>query len=427
MKPRARAERLGVARAIAIVWLSIALMLGFRITLAHAASPPVPLLEKGHPVDWWFVFKFNSAKFPECGADINRQCPFGGEPADYSSFGQQFVYASSESPSLRKGNDCVGDTTADPLGATFDEVYNGLFYYVIWNDQFYDDPVIAGCTRQCGSPWGHSKGMLAWDDSGEGFVMQVTTPSWPAAGNKRFFRATDGNTLGCVDDDNVKMSQHFFALKLTRDDLIKVLSALQNASVVTDPNKPQIVNNGGPPDVQKVVKTLGVKSSSTTIVKANLSSGVELISKPSHLDVPPWQMVSALLGGISLRTATWWASPKIYSTTVSTEIGCWSDALATPGAVQIATTGKWEDAEFALTGGPSANGNHAKMGVSISGDHYYSIFGDMNQQGTLSGPKCSSSQNGRGGLFYVIDNFTLSEELKSLIAGGTAPTASPGR
>ena len=149
----------------------------------------------------------------------------------------------------------------DPLGATFDEVYNGSFHYVVWNDQFYDDPKIAGCTEECGAPWGHSKGMLAWDDAGDGLVIQVSTPSWPAAGSKNFPRKTDGNTLGCVKDNDIEVSQHFFSLKLTKSDVVKVLGALQNASVVTDPKNPQIVNNGGPADVQALVANLGVDRS----------------------------------------------------------------------------------------------------------------------------------------------------------------------
>lgn len=214
-------------------------------------------------------------------------------------------------------------------------------------------------------------------------------------------------------------------MKLTKADLKKVLSAPQNASVVTDPTNPQIVNNGGPADLQMIVKTLGVASNSTTVVRANLSNGVELISKPSDLNVPPWQMVSALLDGASLRTATWWAHPKVYSTTASTKINCWNEALGRPRAVEIVTTGKWDDIPFALTAGPSANGNHAKVGVSISGDHHYSIFGDMNQQGTVSEPNCSSSQNGRGGLFYVLDNAGLFDGLSKLVKGDTAPQERP--
>lgn len=392
---------------------------------AESTDAPVPLLKEGHPVDWWFAFKLNSAVFPGCGGGSTRTCVFGGEVQDYKVFGQQFVYASSESGALRKGSNCVGDTTADPIGATFDQVYSGSYYYVIWNDQFYDDPVIKGCTKECGAPWGHSKGMVAWNEAGDGFVLQVTTPSWPAAGSRQIPRKTDGNTLGCIQDNNVEVSQHFFSLKLTKDDLVAVLQALHNASVVTDPHNPQIVNNGGPVDVQQLVRTLGVRSDSDAITKTTLSSGVVLISKPSGLHVPPWQMVSAVLGGIPLRTATWWTRPLIYTTTASSTISCWNDSLGAPGPVEIATTGQWDGKRFGLKGGPGPNFNHAKIGVSIAGDRHYSIFGDMNQQGSLSGPNCSSSQNGRGGLFYVLDNTELSNSLRSLITGDTAPTRSP--
>ena len=390
--------------------------------VADSAKVPIPLLAKGHPVDWWFVFKFNSAAFPGCGTGATRVCLFGGSVQDYKAFGQQFVYASSQSPSLQKGRDCVGDTTTDPVGATFDEVYNSSFFYVVWNDQFYDDPSISGCKKHCGAPWGHSKGLVAWNEEGNGLALQVTTPSWPAAGSKNSPRKTDGNTLGCVKDDNVEVSQDFFALKLTKADLIKILGALRNASVVTDPTNPQIVNNGGPEDVQQLVQQLGTRSDSVNYTKDTLSTGIELISKPSHLNVPPWQMVSSVLGGIPLRVATWWAKPqKIYTTTASTTIGCWSNSLSAPGAVEIATTGQWDGTSFGLTGGPGPNFNHAKIGVSTSAGEHYAIFGDMNQQGSSSGPKCASSQNGRGGLFYVVNDAELSESVKSLIAGAAAP------
>ena len=47
----------------------------------------------------------------------------------------------------------------------------------------------------------------------------------------------------------------------------------------------------------------------------------------------------------------------------------------------------------------------------------------MNQQGSLSPPKCDSSQNGRGGLFYVIDDKTLAGAVTDLIKGESAPAA----
>jgi len=258
-----------------------------------AAQAPSPLLDKGQPVDWWSVFKFNTASFPLCGSGVTRVCSFGGDPQPYKQWSQRFAFASKDAKALKDGDGCVGDQTNDPLGATFDQVYNGKLNYVIWNDQFYDDPDIKGCSESCGGPWGHSKGLLAWDGNGEGFVLQVTTPSWPAAGSSGHPRKTDGNTLGCIKDDDVEVSQHFFSLKLTKDDVIKVLNALANASVVTDPKNEQIVKADGPADVKALVEKLGVRLQNTKPMKETLSSGVVLISKPSALHVPPWQMVSA--------------------------------------------------------------------------------------------------------------------------------------
>jgi hypothetical protein len=272
------------------------------------------------------------------------------------------------------------------------------------------------------APWGHSKGMLAWSQNGNGFVMQVSTPSWPASGSVHHARRTDGNTLGCIADDDVLVSQHFFALKLNHSDVVAVLSGLANASVVTDPKDVQIVNAGGPADVVKAVNALGGKvSTSTTIMTSKLSSGVLLISKPSSVQVPPWQMVSSILGGQPLLTATWWAHPEIPPTGATTTIGCWDSQLKTkPGPVEIATAGTWNSKSIGLEGIGKPNGNHAKIGVTTSG-HPYAIFGDLNQQGTLSGPPCKSSQNGRGGMFYVVDNADLAKSVASLIAGKTAP------
>jgi hypothetical protein len=164
-----------------------------------AAEVPVPLLAKDQSVDWWFVYKFN-ARMPGCGGNTKRVCPFGGKVQEYKGFGQQYVYASSDSPVLKEGAGCAGATDADPVGATFEQIYNGSFFYVLWNDQYYGDPKLtyANCTaQQCGSPWGHSKGVLAWNEAGEGVVMQVTTPSWPASAGPTFTRKA-GNTLGCI-------------------------------------------------------------------------------------------------------------------------------------------------------------------------------------------------------------------------------------
>lgn len=380
---------------------------------------PSPLLAATHPVTWWFAFKFNTASFPGCGSGTTQSaCAFGGSVKSYAK-SQQFVFASSEHAALQKGSGCIGTSVDDPVGATFSQIYSGAYYYVVWNDQFYDAPKITGCTGSCSAPWGHSKGILAWNEQGSGVVMQVSTPSWPASGGSAHARQSDGNTLGCVIDDDVKVSQHFFALKLNELDVRRVLLAIQNASVVTDPSNIQIVNNGGPRDLTDLVETLGKKSTNGKATVELLSSGVTLISKPSLLHVPPWQLVSAELHGVPLRTATWWASPQIPSTTSSTTIGCWSIDLPAPGAVQIAVSGQWDGIAFGLKGGSGNDFNHAKIGVSTDGSDL-TVFGDMNQQGALS-TKCTSSQNGRGGLFFVLPDHDLNSSVASLIAGDTAP------
>ena len=409
---------------------------------------PTPLLSPGNPVDWWFIFKFNSAEEPGQSKPDSMtgifDVPGWKRPAYEDSgkkYSQQYLIASSADPTLKMSRSILGTTRTDPLGATFGQVYDGDFYYVLWNDQFYNDPL-----PRRGAPWGHSKGMVAWNDDGEGFVMQVSTPSWPASGSRKYPRKTDGNTLGFVSDDDIEVSQHFFALKLNSDDLHKVLSAMEHASVVTSiprqyNNTPsQLINNGGPASIQTLVRALGRRYTGTTCFNETLSSGVRLLSKPSAMAVAPWQLVSAQLGGVDLRVASWWAYPKIYSTKRSkTPPECWSSSLSVPGAVDIATTGVWTDPQtdktipLGLTGGSGARYNHAKFGVSTSAGTTLCIFGDMNQQGALAcgdaykTQRCTSSQNGRGGMFFVLDHPQLFKSLSALLAGESAPTRKPSK
>lgn len=397
------------------------------------ASGPTPLLDANTPVTWWFAYKFNSTSFPTSNTDPGRACPFGGSPRQ-DAFSQKYAVASSAKPALTDGPGLIGASSADPLGATFSEIYNGKYYFVVWNDQFYNDPPRKGTacsSTECGSPWGHSKGILAWDAAGNGLVVQVTTPSWPAAGGVDHPRAA-GNTLGCVGNDNdAANAQDFFALKLNRDDVKTILTALAVASVSTDVANPQIVNqtvNGAPlpQDLAGLVGDLGKVSTSKMYMNQALSSGVTLLVKPSALHVPPWQFVSSMLGGEPLLSATWWANPPITSTRSAADVHCWDASLTKPpGEVDVALGSAWDGVPITFTGGP----NHAKVGVSLPrGAHHYAIFGDLNQQGQLgsaSSPndekKCASSQNGRGGMFFVIDDPTLAGGVSKLLTGKIAP------
>jgi hypothetical protein len=405
-------------------WASLAVSLGIAVhpgsAWAESAAALAPLVAKGKPVDWWFAFKFDGEGFPGCPEEAGAGCPFGGSMQTYKTpEGEQFVFASTAASALQMATTCLGQGSEDPLGATFDQVYSGSLFYVVWNDEFFGDPPIAGCRATCSAPWGQSKGLLAWDDTGNGLVLQVTTPSWPGAGNRSHPRKADGNTLGCVEENNVRLSQHFFALKLDQEDLIHVAEAMRNASIVTNPRSLQLVKNGGPRKIASLVERLGVKSDSTETTMQKLSSGVTLISKPSGLHVPPWQLVSAVLEGTSLRVASWWGSAYIPTTTAATNVSCWSDALPKPGPVEIATSGQWEQTLVDL----KPKSNHANLGVATSGAKHLTIFGDLNQEGALSGYNCALGNNARGGLFYVVENDALFEGVTRLLQGETASTA----
>jgi hypothetical protein len=126
------------AKALRVCVIAAAAYLGGAQTGLSQTDAPLPLLDKSNHVNWWFVYKFNASSFPGCGAPPDshpnaskRVCLFGGTVKPFPTFGQQFVFASSEDGLLKKGFGCVGGTTSDPLGATFDQIYNGRYYYVI--------------------------------------------------------------------------------------------------------------------------------------------------------------------------------------------------------------------------------------------------------------------------------------------------------
>lgn len=407
------AHALGCAAALVVTF-----------SAASAAAGPEPRLDKTHPVAWWFAYKFNAATAPNALSDPARDCTFGGgQPYQYKSeFSQTYAVASAADPTLKAGPGLIGVGEGNPVGATFAQIYNGAVSYVVWNDQFKDHPMFPGCSAFCGAPWAHAKGVIAWDDNGEGVVLQVTTPSWPGSGSKAFPRQGDLNTLGCVTNNNLLYAQHFFAVKLSRADTAAVLRAARNAGLPTIPNEKSIVfvRPGSPSEINALVAELGDKTpSNPKVVDEALSTRVRVISKPAALAVPPWQLVSAELDGEPLRVASWWVGDEGFPSTNAGKPGCWDTSLGTPGRVEIAMTGRWNGKTIALNGGNNPLGNHAKVGVSLPGGKDYAIFGDMNQTGGLK-TACTVSQNPRGGLFFVVQDSALAASVRDLLAGQTA-------
>lgn len=393
-----------------------------------AGGPPTPLLEQSKPTDWWFAFKFNAYTYPRPDGSAPT-CIFGGKPGgsrEYKLIGQSYAVASDQQPTLQMGAGYLGDSTSDPLGATFSQIYATSTYFVVWNDQFYGDPLLPCETdkKECAAPWGHSKGVVMWDKSGSGVLLQVTTPDWPGSGVKAPARA-EGNSLGCTNDNDVLLSQDFFALNLTEPDLLAVLDALKEEGAVTDPRNTQLVRTGGPEEVQEAVAQLGSANTDSTYTDVTLSSGVRLIAKSGGLEVPPWQMISALLGQKPLRVASFWSGEKIYPTQSAGAPGCWEAGLGTPGPVDIAETGTWNNAPICLsgtacTGGPKGT-NHAKIAVATGDEADTVIFSDMNQDGTLTplngSSACDASQNKRGGMFFLVKNKELHDSIAGLLKG----------
>ncbi len=155
--------------------------------LSRVSAPaPAPLLSAGHPVDWWFTFKLNSAHLRDAALPLQEPA-FGGTPQTCCSSD-----SSSRLRAVRMGRcsrAAVGARETprrDPIGATFDQVYNGTFNYVIWNDQLYDDLTIKGLHEGMRRAVGALKGMVAWNSTGDGFVMQASTPRGrlPEASNR---------------------------------------------------------------------------------------------------------------------------------------------------------------------------------------------------------------------------------------------------
>src|SRR4029453_10785624 len=140
--------------------LAIALALSGWTVPAAAASSPSPMIDQEHRAKWVFAYKFNAASFPTTATLAS--CMFGGTPKTYPS-SQHYVLADFAHSSLRDGPELIGTSTLDPVGATFAKIYAAGLNFVVWNDQFYRHPQISGCGESCGGPWGHSKGVVAWD------------------------------------------------------------------------------------------------------------------------------------------------------------------------------------------------------------------------------------------------------------------------
>ena len=351
----------------------------------------------------------------------------------------------------------------------------------------------------CGSPWGHSKGALAFEKDATGFLLQATTPNWPDPSQGSSYAP-----LGCQLDDNTVFSQSFMGLTMGAEDF-KDLAPVLNASRLCSTGSLSCRNGsaghmmygynctseqtrgaawsildeafsgasttglhsvyldvplgggssssssssggggGGAAEKEKSKKkevatarrtprlaTPGAVRDRATTESDSSSSGsvVTVLSHAQEDAVPPWLLVAALLG-VDLGVANWWeynygqasiCSGDDYSLATnhmcltSTTLGLTlgedgGAAQSVENAIAASFSINGTDLAWGLWGDLSGKINsHAKYGVAavptqnssgIAGNTWV-VSGDENNQGFSCSKECSSSQNGRGGLFFAL-------------------------
>ena len=133
-----------------------------------------------------------------------------------------------------------------------------------------------------------------------------------------------------------------------------------------------------------------------------------LISKPSNLNVPPWQMVSALLDGdVGAHGDLVGLAADLLDQEARSRSAAGTGVLKSdnkkPGDGRHRQERQLGGRTLGLIGGQRTTPRSASPRRVAK---HYAIFGDLNQQGTINPGKgkCDSSQNGRGGMFFVVKN-----------------------
>ena len=197
----------------------------------------------------------------------------------------------------------------------------------------------------------------------------------------------------------VAFSQHFFALKLNKADVVTVLAGAAERERRHRSGKPQIVQRrpGGRSQWSRSRRAISKERRRSHQERASRGRDPDLeavrpgMSRPGRWFRRCWAMPGE-------RSATWWMKPWIYHQMARRGSMLGRATLGPkPGPVAIAGTGAGMSRDQ-----PHRPLNHAKFGTTTSADKRFSILGDLNQQGAIAPPGCDKSQNGRGGLFFVV-------------------------
>jgi hypothetical protein len=348
---------------------------------ANQIGDLVPRDGKGNAVDWWFLIKMPQGATSVCTGCANPGCQYWQSSR---SGGVCYWYADSNNPTLQPytalGFDCLTGPN-NPLTRTLNQMKGKT--YIIWNDQgsktskpnTYPDEF---------APIAHSKGAAAFGDE-TGFIMNVSTPDFPDP---------DLYTVGCQEDDNVEVSQHFFCFSADKASMTAWANAMANAqlSVISKNNWTFADTTVGGHSTTANLKTLG-----------NLP--VTLVVKGSQDFFIPWDYVTNSIGS-GVKALNWYASPETPPIGTGSTMTCLYKSPA-QFDVDIVRSLQTPDGAYSWCGQGNSTtyNNHAKIGIGINTS--WVVAGSMNMQGDITSAGCTSSQMGRGGDFYAFQNQNL--------------------
>ncbi|KDO32544.1 hypothetical protein SPRG_03019 [Saprolegnia parasitica CBS 223.65] len=453
-------------------WIIPVVILGVWLPLAATASPPelFALDGNGDPVAWWVVLKLPSMVRGASGAYVATPCdcapPVCSREVDPTRrHGLCYLYADANRPQLQHfralGYDCLGQGGRDPVSQTLRQRANAT-HWAYFNDQLNGIALKQDKSLVCSGHAAfnaHSKGLVAFEATSGGFVLQTSTPNFPDP-----TPSLDFERLGCQHDNNVEYAQHLFAFSVGDAALATIASgwraarlcsanhyhaidnllvspSLRNASalsgtarvvasVMVDPHLP------AQPFVQVQVATKGKQS----II-------VHGLFKSRSAEVPPWALVATAFA-TDVSVASWW--DENYGTPTLCDGDSYGAAAhafclrPTESPVALRPDGTFQfnvenlmDASWtlptgrvtwSLRGGRVRDGNHAKWGIATprhSSDANLSIFGDLNMEGFPCSSSCAGSQGGRGGTFFALANRELHDSLAALVTNVCGCGASP--
>jgi hypothetical protein len=313
------------------------------------------------------LYKDEVAKPPKKGSPLSVKSRSAGLCYLYAdSNNPKFTFFTSmKSPSGEtKSYECLGQGGNDPLSQTLRQIYIPAKKkkpppkWAFWSDQSYQPadswrgstsfPESLGTSQNsenaiyphphsgCSRPGAHSKGVIAYDDSG-GFLLQSSFPMYPD-----FSFMSDSKPgfvkLGCQLDNNVSFAQAAFCFSFPNSEAPKLQSMFKSALICSNgsptctPAAADSQNSGygitgslmkcqsddlGPDwkaamnygNYKKGSDTVTVNASVNGVNGAN-SKGtpvpIQVVAKSQYDTQPPWVIVAQALDS-DLSVASWWS------------------------------------------------------------------------------------------------------------------------